>query len=576
DPCWPLEAEFAALNETLAGRLIAAVPPASVCYPRREDFDEQKCNVILASWFSSSFHAADPISIDWPWWANNSCPPIFPNGTSVTGDASAGSKGCSIGGYPEYSVNATSYTHVVAAVNFAREYRIRLNVKSTGHSFQGRSTAYGSLSVWTHHMRGIEYYEDFKPTSSPLNITQAAFKIAAGEQGKDVYETANKHKALVVAGNARDVGIVGHFSSGGHGPSSSTYGLSVDNILEIQVVTPDGEHRTANPCLNPDLFWAIRGGGGGTFGIVTSVTIKAYPSPQCTRHNFSLSLVDAKNATLFWDLVAYIMSKFPALKAGGMQGYSSILPPGVIPGSTFWTWTWGFDLHDKPNGTAEALFAPIAAKLNPLNGTSIVYTSSVQWYPDFYSLWNSTTGEEAVAVGGAVLGSRLLPAEALLDQTRLSSVLQQLASPPNGQNLAGQVLQPYMIANNRTGRDGSVSVTPAWADTVLHFVVSEGYRDNNTFVQAQPVFQRLQKQRVKQLKSLAPDSGAYQNEGDPFDSNWQFDFFGPNYARLKKIKVSVDPDALLWCISCVGSEEWVPDASGRLCKASWAEFGNLY
>jgi len=195
-----------------------------------------------------------------------------------------------------------------------------------------------------------------------------------------------------------------------------------------------------------------------------------------------------------------------------MQGYSSILPPVAVPGAAFWTWTWGFDLYDKPNRTAEALFAPIAVRLDPLNGTSIIYTSSVQWYPDFYSLWNSTTENEAVAVGGAVLGSRLLPAEALADQARLSSVLRQLAAPPKDQSLAGQVLQPYIVANNQTGRDGSVSVTPAWADTVLHFVISEGYRDSDTFTQAQPVFERLQKERVQPLKGLAPDSGAYQNE----------------------------------------------------------------
>lgn len=64
-------------------------------------------------------------------------------------------------------------------------------------------------------------------------------------------------------------------------------------------------------------------------------------------------------------------------------------------------------------------------------------------------------------------------------------------------------------------------------------------------------------------------------KGDPFDLNWQFDFFGPNYARLKRIKDVVDPDGLLLCISCVGSEEWVPEATGRLCRASWAEVDEL-
>jgi hypothetical protein len=134
------------LNESLAGHLIQGNPPASVCYPSEPNYDISACETVRESWFSSSFHAADPISIGWPWWANNSCPPIFPNGTSVTGDEQAGDKGCSIGSYPAYAVNATEVEHVKATVDFARNNNLRLNIKSTGHSFQGRSTGYGSIS----------------------------------------------------------------------------------------------------------------------------------------------------------------------------------------------------------------------------------------------------------------------------------------------------------------------------------------------------------------------------------------------------------------------------------------------
>lgn len=264
--------------------------------------------------------------------------------------------------------------------------------------------------------------------------------------------------------------------------------------------------------INPDLFWALRGGGGGTFGVITSVTMKAYPSPQSTRHNFSFSLADSTNETLFWDTVAYIMSEFPRLKQGGMQGYSVILPPAAVPGTTSWSWSWGFNLFNKPNGTAEALFAPIAQKLDALNGTSIIYQSDVEWYPNFFTLWNSTISNEPVATGGTILGSRLLSASSLSDQQRLSSVLQGLATPAKGQQIAGQVLQPYVVANNQTGRDGSVSVMSAWADAVLHFIVSEGLRDNDTFAEAQPVLNDMTYDRVALLKSLAPESGSYQNE----------------------------------------------------------------
>ena len=98
------------------------------------------------NWFNSTFHASDPISIGFPQWVNDSCPPIFPNGTSVTGDPDAGDKGCTIGGYPVYALDAREERHVQEVVRFAAEKRIRLNVKSTGHSFNGRSAAFGSVS----------------------------------------------------------------------------------------------------------------------------------------------------------------------------------------------------------------------------------------------------------------------------------------------------------------------------------------------------------------------------------------------------------------------------------------------
>lgn len=316
-------------------------------------------------------------------------------------------------------------------------------------------------SVWTHYMQGIEYLEAFLPKDCPASKVQQAFTVAAGSRGRDMYEAANKHNLAVVAGSAQDVGIIGHFSSGGksrapcdatidlvnntrvgHGPLSATYGLSVDNVLEIRVVTPDGQLRVANPCVNPDLFWALRGGGGGTFGVVTFVTMKAYPSPQSTRHSFSLSLANSINQTLFWTLVAEIIADFPRLKEGGMEGYSTIVPPAAIPGAKSWLYSWGMNIFNKPKGTAETLFDPIMRKLDPLNGTDIIYQQSVDYYPDFFTLWNSTITDEKVATGGATLGSRLIPAKGLADKQRLSTVLQWLAAPPQGQSVAGQVLQP--------------------------------------------------------------------------------------------------------------------------------------
>lgn len=146
DPCWPSDADIQTLNETVGGRLIQGVPPGSVCYPDQPDFNETKCEYVRDNWTNSTFHALDPISVGWAQWAGNPCPPIFPNGTSVDGDDTAGQKGCKLGSYPAYALNATEAAHVQSVVRFVAQHKIRLNVKSTGHSFQGRSTAFGSIS----------------------------------------------------------------------------------------------------------------------------------------------------------------------------------------------------------------------------------------------------------------------------------------------------------------------------------------------------------------------------------------------------------------------------------------------
>ena len=88
----------------------------------------------------------------------------------------------------------------------------------------------------------------------------------------DVYAAADKNNVLVVGGNAQSVGAGGgYILGGGHSSISPLFGLAVDNVLEADVVIADGTLLTTNACTNSDLFWAIRGGGGGTFGITTRI-----------------------------------------------------------------------------------------------------------------------------------------------------------------------------------------------------------------------------------------------------------------------------------------------------------------
>lgn len=396
-----------------------------------------------------------------------------------------------------------------------------------------------------------------------------AIRVAAGSRVRDAYEAANKQNAIVVAGSAATVGIVGWFAGGGHGPLSSTYGMGVDNVLQVTIVTPEGDLVTANECVHPDLFWAIRGGGGGTFGVVTEVVMKAYPSPTTEAYSFELQINKPENLTALFDAAAFFWSEIPRLKVAGLSGYSFITGPSLSP-SNNWTITGRYAIFNKPNGTAESLFTPIKNYFDSQSET-VNYGARTSYYPNFFSYWNSTVSFEPVGGVNSILVSRLLPSQALTsDHTHLRDTIQNIS-------LATQTIMFYPVANS-ANKYLNISLNPAWREAVLHTITVSAFLDNATHAEQVAAYQRATNELGPQLKSLAPDSGAYFNEGDPNDPDWQYTFFGGNYARLRAVKERYDPEGVLWCQACVGSEDWVPevqfdgaDGQGRLCKAEWVD-----
>lgn len=136
------------------------------------------------------------------------------------------------------------------------------------------------------------------------------------------------YSPLRYEGNVTDVPLGSVKTAGGwgqtagHAPLSSKYGLGVDQALEYKVVTADGKLVVANKVANSDLFWALRGGGGGNFGIVVEATVKAHPTVKVTVSNWWLNATNAADPGQgFWDSVAYLHGQFPALNAKGVQGY---------------------------------------------------------------------------------------------------------------------------------------------------------------------------------------------------------------------------------------------------------------
>jgi len=154
--------------------------------------------------------------------------------------------------------------HIQLAVNFARNNNIRLVIKNSGHDFNGKSIGGHSLSIWVHNLKGITYQDDY--TSPTGSYTGRAVTYSAGTQAFEGSTLMRqKNMSFIVAGGST-VGIAGGFlQGGGHSSFTSYFGLAADQVMALTAVTADGRVVEMHEGLNEDLFWAFRGGGGGTF-----------------------------------------------------------------------------------------------------------------------------------------------------------------------------------------------------------------------------------------------------------------------------------------------------------------------
>jgi FAD binding domain len=381
----------------------------------------------------SDFHAADPFSIDYPQWANDSCDPVFPNGTTLNGDTQAGARGCTQGNYPVYAVNATSAEIISAAIKWAGQKNIRVVIKNTGHSFPGRSIGFGSLSIWTHNMRGFEFNDDWKASGcSAGNSSQKQWGVtlAAGMQDREIYALAHEQKAIVVGGSNPTVGMMGWFPGGGHGPLSSSYGMGADNLLEAVLVTPTGDIVTVNECQHSDLYWALRGGGSGTFGVIVEATVKAFPTPATIIAQLIVTPIENTAANLtseWWKLMAEIHAQLPSIKDGGGQGYYQMVGPPAVPFLVFSIATYHYD---TTNDTVTGLYQPVMDMLDQQN-TFANYTFASYAAPTFFDIWNASVGQavETVATGGNYFASRLLTKRALTEDVNAVAKTFKLVGP---------------------------------------------------------------------------------------------------------------------------------------------------
>jgi FAD/FMN-containing dehydrogenase len=561
DPDWPSDAAWAQLNQKLEGRLIKVESPLAACVGA----PEEACAKIFRE-LKNPYYLGDEASL-----------------TQTLGWTGAWTSRPSV-----YAVAAKSPADVVAAVNFARAHKLRLVVRGGGHSYQGSSNAADSLLIWTRPMQAVVLHDAFVGAGCEGQVSpQPAVSIEAGAIWGRVYnEVMVKAGRYVQGGGCLTVGVAGFINGGGFGSLSKTFGIGAASLIEAEVVTADGDVRLANACTNPDLFWALKGGGAG-FGVVTRLTLRTHDLPDLIGGVFAS--VRANSQEAFARLVANAIDFYREALFDPHWGEQMRFGPGPMLSISmvghgydkdqaaalwrpFFDWIQSspqdFAFVSAPGifaGPGRRIWDPAVLRRIP----GLVVADDREGAPEgniFYAGNQEESGEIIYAYQSLWLPAALLEdaergrlVDALIAAARLHHV-----SLHFNKGLAGG--RPEAIGESR-----STAVNPAVAQAFALAIVAAigqpaypgipGHEPDEAPAREAAAAAAA---AMAELRKLAPRAASYVWETDFFEPNWQDSFWGDNYPRLLAIKQKYDPDGLFFLHHGVGSEAWSPDGFTRV------------
>jgi FAD/FMN-containing dehydrogenase len=396
---------------------------------------------------------------------------------------------------------------VTACVREAAARALPIAARSGGHSYAGYSTPNGGLVVDVSALRSITVKAD------------GTAVVGAGARLIDVYAALAAQGRALPAGSCPTVGTAGSTLGGGIGVLSRAYGLTCDHLRAATVVTADGAVQAVNGNHDADLFWALRGGGGGNGGIVTDFTFATVPLKRLS--TFSMQFPDAVTAEVLQAWSAWI-SAAPDQLSSNCHVSAAPVPGNHLAG----TWTGpsaALDAH------LDALVAAVGTA--PLARTSyeIGFLDAMRDFADCAAI--SITACHPTSVRGGRLGresfraaSRLL--DHPLDATTAERVVELVSGPSDlvllFDALGGQVAQPA------PGDTAFVHRT-ALASVQVYSPSATGGPAVNT---------------VQQALSELIGTGGYVNYLNPDQKDWAVAYYGSNRKRLRQVIGKYDPDGV--------------------------------
>jgi FAD/FMN-containing dehydrogenase len=484
-------------------------------------------------------------------------------------------------------VAAANSADVAAAVDFARRHRLRLVVKGGGHSYHGTSCAPDSLLVWTRAMNQVELHDAFVAQGAAAGTAaQPAVSLGAGAMWIDAYAAVTTRGGRYVqGGGCTSVGVTGLVTGGGFGSFSKAFGTAAAHLLEAEIVTADGQVRVVNADREPDLFWALKGGCAGSFGVVTRITLRTHALPD-TFGGVSMKVqADSDDS---WQALAAEVLRFyrdtlcnphwgEQLRFGGARTLEvAMVFQGLSQDAAAAAWApfvaW---LAARPQYT---LLEPLRATALPArhmwdadffraHAPQFIAEDTRNDAPRTHMLWKGDQGQVGWYLHG--YASAWMPSALLGDARREDAAAAICAAaahmPVELHCNKGLFGAPAEAIDASRATATHPAVLDAFALALIGTASGPAYAGSGGVVdedRAQRGAERVQ-QSYQALRTVLPAAPTYVSECDFFQRDWQQAFWGPHYPRLLAAKRRYDPDGLFVIHHGAGSEDWSADGFER-------------
>ncbi|KAI1772195.1 FAD-binding domain-containing protein [Hypoxylon cercidicola] len=547
---------WAALNASVSGRLHAAMPFALPCYSlyngKTVVVDEAACTLIRDNYTTNSIHAEVSngyMNLQGEMCLGDPLDQCTLNSVVLPASEPAPGTSCNQGSVPSYYIEVLEVSDINAALNFSKEHRVPLIIKNSGHDYLTRNSQKGSIALWVHKLQGLAFHNDFVPEGCKRDSSAGrAITAGTGVSTGDIHNFADEHGSTFVGGYSPTVAASGGWVlGGGHSVLSPVYGLGADRVVQFKIVTPDGHLRVANQCQHEDLFWTLRGGGGGTFGVVLEATHRVEPSMPVAVANIRLPSNGTSERSLQWiELMARQSLVWGKEGWGGHAGGLYLTYMNPIPAIA--------NLTD--GGAAARSSMSVATEFALAAGGSSV----VEVLPSFLDVWNKYVLPGALTTAGVtrVLATRLIPRRLFEDEAGITKLMDFMVAAQelgfNPRNFYCPIGTPFVFENG-TKPNTSTSVNPAWYNALWDVSTSLTISWNASYAERLQNMTAITRATLLAEELTGTDGGTYPNEANPFTPNWRESWWGDNYAKLLDIKRKYDPEGIFKCWKCVGFED---------------------